>query len=78
MGSTPLGVEGLDRLGVGQDLVELAGERLALLGGEREVGEPRDVVDGLDGHSWHADPNYSAPGQSARRGGGLDLALCGP
>ena len=53
MGSHAGGVEGLDGLGVGQDLVELAGEDRALLVAEREVGEPGDVVHGLDGSFRH-------------------------
>ena len=40
-------------LGVGQDLVELAGEGLSLGVGEGQPREARHVIDGLDGRSSH-------------------------
>src|SRR5260221_225773 len=46
-------VQCLERLRVGQDLLELACEGLALLGGEGQAGEPGHVVHGLDGDGRH-------------------------
>ena len=54
-GLDALEIERFDGRGVLEHLVELSGERQALLAGERQTREARDVFDRLDRDPGHGD-----------------------
>ena len=52
-GRHAVGVEGLEDLGILQDLVQLTGERSRFFFGEGEAGQAGHVLDSLDSDSGH-------------------------
>ena len=68
------GVQGLEPLGVGEDLVELARKRRALGVRERQARQARHVIHGFDGDSSHSPPILSSP-EAAGKGSRVVLTV---